>query len=137
MTLKREIVNYVSLNGKQQELYNFHRLAGKLANYGYYSIQLSDDWQGADFLAVHFNGEDSLKVQLKGRMEFNKKYNGKDLFIAFPHGDDFYLYPHDKILNVVLSEQRIEKTASWQDKGHYSWPKPTKWALALLEDYKV
>ena len=137
MTLKREIVNYDSLNGKQQELYNFHRLAGKLANYGYYSIQLSDDWQGADFLAVHFNGEDSLKVQLKGRMEFNKKYNGKDLFIAFPHGDDFYLYPHDKMLNVVLLEQGIEKTASWQDNGHYSWPKPTKWALALLEDYKV
>ena len=70
-------------------------------------------------------------------MEFNKKYNGKDLFIAFPHGDDFYLYPHDKMLKVVLLEQGIEKTASWQDRGHYSWRKTPKWALALLEDYKV
>ena len=30
-------------------------------------LRLNDDWQGADFIAV--NGEDMLKIQLKGRLK--------------------------------------------------------------------
>ena len=52
-----------------------------MADYGYNSLRLNDDWQGADFIAV--NGDNMLKVQLKGRFTVDKKYIGKSILIAF------------------------------------------------------
>lgn len=135
--MKLDQVNYKSLNAKQQELYNFHRLAGRLADFGYYSIKLSDDWQGADFLAVHFNGEDSLKVQLKGRLTFNRKYQGKDIHIAFPHNEDFFVFPHDELLDRVLMLKNIGNTKDWIENGHYSWRSTPKWALDMMQQYRI
>jgi hypothetical protein len=135
--MKLDQVNYKSLNAKQQELYNFHRLAGRLADFGYYSIKLSDDWRGADFLAVHFNGEDSLKVQLKGRLTFNRKYQGKDIHIAFPHNEDFFVFPHDELLERVLMLKNIGNTKDWIENGHYSWPATPKWALDMMQQYRI
>lgn len=50
MNLKKII--YTELNSKQKENYNFHKVASALADYGYNSMRLNDDWQGADFIAV-------------------------------------------------------------------------------------
>ena len=63
-------VNYNKLNSKQKENYNFHKVAAALAEYGYNSMRLNDDWQGADFIAV--NGDEMLKIQLKGRFTIRK-----------------------------------------------------------------
>jgi len=60
-------VAYSDLNSRQKENYNFQKVAARLADYGFNSIRLTDDWQGADFIAVHIDGETFLKVQLKGR----------------------------------------------------------------------
>ena len=51
------------LNGKQKEIYNFQKSASLLADYGFNCIKLSDDWQGADFLAHHFDGKTTLKTR--------------------------------------------------------------------------
>lgn len=62
-----------SLSAKQQEIFNFQKAAAILADYGFKCIKLSDDWNGADFIAQHFNTDSFLKVQLKGRLAFDKK----------------------------------------------------------------
>jgi hypothetical protein len=54
-------VDYNKLNSKQKENYNFHKVASALADYGYNSLRLNDDWQGADFIAI--SGEDMIKVK--------------------------------------------------------------------------
>ena len=82
MRLKR--ITYDELNSKQREIYNFQKLAARLADYGFNCIKLDDDWQGADFLAYHKDGSTTLKVQLKARAVISKKYRGKDLYLAFP-----------------------------------------------------
>ena len=66
-------------------------------------MRLSDDWQGADFIAQHIDGETFLKVQLKGRLTFSKKYMDKDLYIAFFENPDWYLFPHDEVLAKVIA----------------------------------
>ena len=76
---------YKSLNSKQKEIYNFQKLSGILADYGFNYIKLSDDWQGADFLAYSNNDKNTLKVHLKGRISIYDKYSNKGLVIAFPH----------------------------------------------------
>lgn len=58
---------------------------------------------GADALAVHVDGKTIIKVQVKGRLSFSKKYIGKKIWIAFEDKSEniFYLYDHDKLLNAL------------------------------------
>jgi hypothetical protein len=60
------------------------------------------------------------KSSLKGRLSFNQRYRGKNIFICFISGDGIYLYPHDKILDLI--EQRISDRV-WIEKG--TWSSPT------------
>ena len=95
-----------ALNARQRENYNFSKISAKLADYGFNCLRLSDDWKGADFIACHVNNNTFLKVQLKGRLTIAKKYCGKSIFIAFPHSDSWYVYPHDKFLNAVKTDKQ-------------------------------
>ena len=132
-----ERITYKTLNARQKENFNFQKVAGELADYGYNCLRLNDDWQGADFLAVHVNGNTVLKVQLKGRFCFEGKYEGKNIHIAFFNQDDCYVYPHDEVLEKTLSSSSISTTISWNERKSYSWPTLPLWARELLEPYKV
>ena len=114
--IRFEKVDYRRLNAKQKELFNFQKLAGRLAGYGFNCIKLADDWQGADFLAYHINGTTTLRVQLKSRLTIDKKYDGRDIWIAFPHKDDWYLIHHDRLV------KKVEEHTDWLDS--LSWKKP-------------
>ncbi|MCS4510791.1 hypothetical protein [Xylophilus ampelinus] len=59
-------IEYEQLNSRQKENFNFQKVAAHLADYGFDCLRLSDDWQGADFIACHIDGETFLKVQLEG-----------------------------------------------------------------------
>jgi hypothetical protein len=96
-------VAYSRLNSRQKEAFNFQKVSAVLADYGFTTIRLTSDWRGADFIAQHFDGSTFLKVQLKSRLTFEKKYLKKDLHICFPHGEEWFLYPHDKLLKAVLA----------------------------------
>jgi len=50
-------VNYKDLNARQKEDHNFQKVAARLADYGFNCLRLTDDWQGADFIACHIDGE--------------------------------------------------------------------------------
>jgi amino acid transporter len=97
MALKLHKIDYAQLNPKQQENYNYAQLSSLLAKYGYNCIRLSDDHNGADLIARHADGT-HVDIQLKGRFTLDKKYLGKNLFIAFPYGDTFYVFEHDLIV---------------------------------------
>lgn len=128
-------IGYSELNGRQKENYNYSKLSAVLADYGFVTTRLTDDWQGADILAHHIDGVTVVKVQLKSRMTFAKKYMGKEIFIAFPWlGRHWYFYPHDEVLKSVPS---VEVSDSWEKYGGFSYPKLSKEMLELLEPYKV
>ena len=126
--------SYSKLNSKQKENYNFHRLASLLASFGFNCIWLNDDVHGADLLALSTKG-DVFKVQLKSRLTFDKKYMKKDLYIAFPDNDGFYVYPHDLVLKSFL--KRFNKTKSWNEKGHYSMKMVTNADANFIKKYLV
>jgi hypothetical protein len=122
-------ITYDNLNARQKEAFNFQKVAALLANYGFNCIKLADDWQGADFLAYHNDGEQTLKVQLKGRLTINKKYLGKQIYMAFPMAETWYLVPHDKLVELVKEHTKWIGTRSWSDiseDGHYHSPAPPK-----------
>jgi hypothetical protein len=137
MGLKLIRIDYEKLKSKQKENYNFQKLSAILADYGFMTMRLSDDWQGADFIAQHIDGEKFLKVQLKSRLSFYKKYRGKDIQIAFESNSNWYLFPHDELLEKVLRETNIGNTESWIIKGGYHFPSLSKKLLLLLYPYII
>lgn len=131
-------VVYSELKSRQQENFNFHKVASLLADYGFNSMRLNDDWQGADFVAIHINGEDFLKVQLKSRAWIDRKYCNKDIYIAFPNNGQWYLYPHDEVMKKIISEGLAAGTRSWDTFGAYSWPSLNNPRLrAILSEYQI
>ena len=130
-------VQYSELNARQKESYNFQKVSAVLADYGYCTIRLSDDWSGADFIAQHIAGT-FKKVQLKGRLSFDKKYFDKDLWIAFPNEGGWYLYPHDSLFrDVVGSMPNLENTECWKNAGIYNFPSLNDGLRALLRIYRI
>ncbi|MGB3317241.1 MAG: hypothetical protein WBB85_22875 [Albidovulum sp.] len=133
-----EEIDYRDLNSRQKENYNFQKVAARLANYGFNCLRLTDDWQGADFIACHIDGETVLKVQLKSRLTIDKKYVGKAIYIAFLNHADCFLYPHDAFLNALIERGSLTETSRlWDEEGRRSWPRPPVWATQLLQQYKV
>jgi hypothetical protein len=132
-------VDYSDLNARQKENYNFQKVSAILAEYGFVTIRLTDDWEGADFIAKHIGG-DYLLVQLKGRIDFRKKYEGKDLYICCPRPDGgCYLYPHDELLKKVSDATDMKTTESWAKAGGYSfsWGWLPAAVKGLAEEYKL
>ena len=115
-------IKYSELNSRQKENYNFHKVASALADYGYNSMRLNDDWQGADFIAV--KNDEMIKVQLKGRFTVDKKYLGKEIYIAFIEDENIKFYSHDEAVNIL--PQNIKDSISWSERGGYSWGKTPK-----------
>lgn len=122
-------VDYDDLNPRQQENFNCAKLAAVLVEYGFTALRLSDDWKGADLIAVHKDGEKDLKVQVKGRLTFEQKYLSKGLWIAFRENEDWYLYEHDVLFELV--RKRIEDSVAWREQGVYHWPRLPSWASDL------
>ena len=112
------------LNSRQKENYNYHKFSAVLADFGFTTIRLSDDWESADMIALGNDGECFLKIQLKSRLTFSDKYSGerKNIWICFPNDDDWYLYPHDTLLTSVIKETNIKNTKSWIENKEYTFP---------------
>lgn len=130
-------IDYDSLNPRQQEAFNFQKVSAVLAEYGFVTIHLSSDWGGADFIAQHKDGSTFLKVQLKGRLTFEKKYQGRGLHLCFPDQGEWFIYPHDELLQQVLAASGVADTESWRTDGAYNFPRLTKKLRKLLEPYRL
>jgi hypothetical protein len=130
-------IKYNELNSKQKELYNFQKLAGLLADYGYNCIKLADDWEGADFLAYHNDGSQTHKIQLKGRLAIAKKYLEKDIHIAFPMKSEWYIVPHETLILLVSTHTNWLNTSSWKDAGQYNSANPNLELIASIQKYRV
>lgn len=127
-------IDYLKLNPKAKENYNFHQMAAILSNYGYNCIWLNDDRNGADCIAMHIDGVSDIKIQLKGNISFDKKYCGKNLYIAFFEDKQLFIYPHDIVLSQV---EDLISDKKWLQQGSYFQTKITKRFKEIIEPYKI
>ncbi len=134
MPLSFSRINYGDLNARQKENYNFQKVSGVLAEYGFVTLRLTDDWENADFIAQNIDGETLIKVQLKARLTFDKKYIGKSLYIAFPEGEEWYIYPHDEVFERI---PRLRNLAAWESDGFLHWNKMPNYCKELLLEYRI
>jgi hypothetical protein len=130
-------IDYDRLNSRQKEIFNFQKISGLLADYWFNCITLADDWQGADFLAYHKDGLDTLKIQLKSRLTIDQKYKGKELYVAFPLNSHWYLLEHDTLVEKVGQNTNWLNTDSWVKKGCYHSAAPSALLMQSLAEYKL
>ena len=130
-------IKYADLNAKAKETYNFQKVSAKLVDYGFSTNWLNVDFESADFIAVHFNGLDILKVQLKGRISIYQKYLGKDIYMTWPDkkSNSFYLIPHAKLIEIIGETTNWLETPSWLEEGGYSAGGPSKKTELALAPY--
>ncbi|HTV47266.1 MAG TPA: hypothetical protein VMG59_02370 [Phycisphaerae bacterium] len=132
---KLSLVDYQNLDSRQREVYNYQKLSALLADYGYETVRLSADWNGADVFALSFDRKKHILIQLKSRLAFNVKYQKKAIYIAFPYKGGWYIFPHDKILKDALKLTKIGKSDSWKNRGGYSTSNVPDKILPQLEKY--
>jgi hypothetical protein len=90
---------------------------------------------GVDFILYREGDGMVRKVQLKGRWTIDRKYVGRDIWMAFPISGDWYLMPHDAML-AAAELDGVTKTASWVDGGIYSRPRPSAAVIAQCQSYR-
>ena len=113
-------------NSKQIETYNFHKAAAVLSEYGFDCIRLSDDWEGADFLAHHKITGRTLRVQLKTCLVIDEKYqDNEDLYMCFPldRTGNWYLVKYGRLMEIVReTAPHWLESAKWtKTGGYFSW----------------
>jgi len=129
-------VRYEKLNSRQRENFNFQKVSALLADYGFATLRLSDDWNGADFIANNIDGT-FLLVQLKSRWGINRKYEGKNLWMAFPCAGVWYLVEHDEMVKQAIGTTNIAQTDSWKQKGAYSNTNVPSGLREFLAQYRL
>ena len=89
---------------------------------------LSVDDGGADFIAIHIITNEVIKIQIKSRITIDKKYEGKNLFIAFPriekHFDkEWVIVPHDELIYIYTTPENYQKNGGKSSKSvpKYTW----------------
>ena len=133
-------IRYEDLNGKQQESYNFQKLSAVLADFGYITIPMNNDWNGADFIAQGHDGK-FIKVQLKSRLTFDKKYLRQNLYVCFRDGigdnSTWYMYDHDEVLDNLRSDGKIVGTKTWELNKPYHFSILSEYLKNLLRPYQI
>ena len=140
--MNRNKVVYSKLKGGAQEAFNAGKLAGVMARYGYELTPVRNDADGADFIAYRV-GNPALLIQLKGRPTVAKKYERKNIWMAFPNTDPdsqvMYLVPHAELMQIIRSKQpngNAFKSKSWlKADGEYSTT--ANWLFDALSDYAL
>jgi len=128
-------VSYNKLNPRQKENYNFAKLSAAMADCGYALMRLSDDWKGADAIAVHIDGSSHLFVQLKATgLILDRRYERKNIWMACKSkSGDWYVFPHDKVLSFAAKTKDFRKGDYWQRKGRRYWSDIPKYVRDYLE----
>lgn len=90
---------------------------------------------GIDLILYSEATGDLKKVQLKGRWTVDKKYIGRDIWIAFPDRGIWYVAPHDDVLMPFSAQKGYLNSVSWE-RGTYSYAPLSRDMIAHLAPYR-
>lgn len=116
------------------EVINRNALVSLALAQGFNAFLPVDDG-GVDFILYNELMNVVRKVQLKGRWIIDKKYLGRDIWIAFHESNCWYVVPHDEMVSKAEA-YGYTKSQSWINGGAYSCPKLSKQMRVDLEPFR-
>ncbi len=85
-----------------------------------YNVFLPVTDQGIDFI-IHRECDGDLKlIQQKSRWTIDRKYLGRNIWVAFLSREEWYLAPHDEMIALESAKGTTLETASWREGNQYS-----------------
>ena len=76
-------------------------------------------------------------MQLKSRLGIARKYENKDIYMAFPFRESWYLIEHDVLVELIGKHTNWLDSLSWIDGGGYSSLNPKAQLVSALESYRL
>ena len=120
--------------GRVKEFANRNRLSELLLQHGFgVFVPLIDT--GIDMIAHNETSGEVRLIQQKSRWTVDRKYLGRNLWIAFPDEIQWYLVPHDHL--VETAHKGMAQTVSWLDKGTYHRAPLSASQRDALADYRI
>lgn len=117
-----------------QEVINRNEISSYLLKQGY-GVFLPVYDRGIDFIAYR-EPDEFLLVQLKSRWLINKKYQGRNILLAYKDRDHWYLAPHDELVAIASRNGWLERR-SWIDGGETSCAKMPKHLWEECQKYRI
>ncbi|MBB6125169.1 hypothetical protein [Sphingobium subterraneum] len=102
------------LSSQAIEVINRNALVTVALNQGYNAYLPVYD-HGIDLILHNEATGDTKLIQLKSRWTIDRKYLGRDIWIAFPDRGEWYVAPHDEL---VRMGERYTSSQSWA-RGTY------------------
>jgi hypothetical protein len=108
-----------NVSANHVEFANRARLITRLFELGF-GVYVPVIDEGIDLVAYREADKHFRAIQLKTRWTIDKKYLGRDIWIAFPDDQtqDWFLAPHDEMVKLG-EDRRYCVTKSWVDRGLY------------------
>ena len=122
----------VRLSARSIEKMNCLKLTTLALGEGYVAYLPVVD-EGIDLILYREKPLELRKVQLKARWTIAKKYLCRDIWIAFPEDENWYMAPHDEMLEIAKKLRFAIGTSCW-DKPTGDYHKPRMWPAAGLVD---
>lgn len=119
-----------------QEVINRNQLVSLLLSHGY-NVYLPVYDSGIDLIAHNEATNQTLNIQLKARWTIMQKYVGRNIYIAFPDDEEWYLAPHEAMV-AMGHQHNFTKTKSWLDQKcghHYNCPKLSQKIKETMKPY--
>lgn len=123
------------VSGQIREVQNRNALVSRALDVGYIAFLPVCDL-GVDLILHREADGDTRLVQLKSRWSIARKYLGRNIWIAFPIEDAWFLAPHDDMVEVAKARGYTD-TKSWTEAGIYYVPGAPKWVREWAEAYRL
>ena len=91
----------------------------------------------ADFLVGSEGGASYKRVRAISRLEIRERLIGEDLYVSFETNGNWYLVPHDHLVEIAGNTTPWLETDSWRLQGWYSSPNPSRIMLDHLADFAL
>ena len=109
-----------------------------------YNVYLPVFDVGIDMIAHREADNDTKLIQQKSRWTIDKKYLGRGIWIAFRNAGEWYLAPHDALVELPEAARHIA-SASWTERGGYSIGRMSKaleaacrgWRLTAMDEHET
>ena len=89
---------------------------------------------GIRFAATHESGS-TIEVELRPRALI--KSDNLDLYMCFPVRGQWYLLPHDTLVEIAGETTSWLETYSWRVVGEYNSKNPSRRMVERLEEYRI
>lgn len=125
----------IRFNAQVREVINRNALVNELLALGFNAYLPVYD-RGVDLVAYRDADGSFRPIQLKGRWNIDRKYEGKGVWIAFPATSGWYVTPHDKMIEIG-ADMGFCATRSWIEGGAYSCPSLSVKLANAMEPYRL